>query len=166
MKAKVLLYGFATALSAMALYFPVTYFIDVSRVEIPYDLLQEEKPKYDASPKLDRLSWTAALKRDREEDFYYPVTEVSVHLNLIDSVSQAYTNRLRHFRLQTQKLNHYHYFCLRQVLDQSNVRHKIERYDDEVGVILYSNHLEALSTIVEELKKYGIQSSVHEIKRN
>ena len=167
MNTKLLLYGFATALSLLVVFFIIAFVIDINRVEIPNNLLQEDMPQEAVQkPVTDKSNWTVALKRDKADDFYYPVTEVSISLNLLDHVDQAYKNRLRHFKLHTQKLNNYHYFCLKQVLDQSSIKHKIERFDDEIGVILYSQSQKTLSYVVDELKKYGIASSVKEIQRN
>ena len=161
---KLLIYGVGAVISTLMLVFVVAFLIDINRVPTSFTPLPNDQQPRDLNhTKSESAVWLKHLKKDKKDDFYYPVTEISIDLNLDQNVDNKFRNRVRHFRLVTQKLNDYHYFCLRQVLDQSRIKHKIERFNNDVAVILYSHDQKALRAIVKELNKYDIASSVKEI---
>jgi len=162
---KLLIYGLGAVMSTLVLIFVVAFLIDINRGTVTLDPLQKSKQPRDNNHTGRGAPWLSKLDRDKKDDFYYPVTEISINLNLDQNVDSKYRNRVRNFKLVTQPLNDYHYFCLKQVLDQSRVKHKIERFNNEVAVILYSESLTALETIVKELNIYDIKSSVKEIRK-
>ncbi len=162
---KLLLYGIASAVLALVVIFITIFFIDINQVKLETSPLQMQKQPKDFNHTSLKGAWLSKTDQDRDDAFYYPVTEIRIDLNLLNSVDEKYKQRIRNFRLQTQKLSDYHYFCLKQVLDQSQVHHKIERYENEIGVILYSNSQKTLRFIVDELRKYGITSQVREINK-
>ena len=151
---------------ALSLLFIVTFVISINDAKVHVKPLQNEQVKSHEQNSSSQRNWLTSLSKDQEQAFYYPATEISIHLDLLENVDEKFKNRVRHFRLATQKLNDYHYFCLQQVLEQSHVNHKVERFENEIGVILYSNNQKTLKFIVEELKKYGIKSTIEEITRN
>jgi hypothetical protein len=161
---KLLIYGVGAFFSTLVLIFVVTFLIDINRVPASLDPLQEIKQPKDINQATSRgKQWLHKFDKERTDDYYYPVTEISIDLDLDQNVDHKYRHRVRHFRLETQALSDYHYFCLRQVLDQSRIKHKIERFNNDVAVILYSQDHKALRSIVKELNKYDIASSVKEI---
>ena len=162
---KLLIYGLGAIISLLVLIFVVAFLIDINRVSIALDPLQKREQPKDANQTAQGAPWLSKLKPDKKDDFYYPVTEISIDLDLDQHVNTKFRNRQRHFKLVTQPLNDYHYFCLKQVLDQSRIKHKLERYNNDIAVILYSQSLEALETIVKELNIYDIKSSVKEIRK-
>lgn len=163
---KWLVYSIASLLSVLALLFVVTFVISINDAKVHAKPLPAEQATVTDKNGSAQKSWLTSLSKDQDQDSYYPVTEISIDLNLLESVDQKFKHRVRYFKLQTQKLNDYHFFCLQQVLEQSHINHKIERFQDEIGVILYSNNQTTLNKIVKELKKYGINSAMHEIVRN
>lgn len=162
---KLLIYGLGAVISALVFIFIVAFLIDINRSTVTLDPLQKPKQLSDSNHTGQFAPWLSKLGIDKKDDFYYPVTEISIDLDLDQSVDSKYRNRARYFKLVTQPLNDYHYFCLKQVLDQSRVKHKIERFNNDVAVILYSQSLTALKTIVKELNIYDIKSSVKEIRK-
>ena len=162
---KLLIYGLGAVISTLVLIFVVAFLIDINRGTVTLDPLQKPKQLRDYNHSGQGAPWLSKLDKDKEDDFYYPVTEISIDLKLDQNVDSKYRNRIRNFKLVTQPLNDYHYFCLKQVLDQSRVKHKIERFNNDVAVILYSKSLTALETIVKELNIYDIKSSVKEIRK-
>ena len=161
---KLLIYGVGAVISTLVLIFVVAFLIDINRVPASLSPLQENQQLEDINTSVSQgTKWLHKLDKSKEDDYYYPVTEISIDLNLDQDVDNKYRNRIRHFRLVTQALSDYHYFCLKQVLDQSRIKHKIERFNNDVAVILYSQDQNALRTIVKELNRYDIASSVKEI---
>ncbi len=162
---KLLIYGIGAVISTLVLIFVVAFLIDINKVPVSLDPLQEiTQPEEKTQTKPLVKKWLHKFEKDKSDDFYYPVTEITIDLNLDQNVDKKFRNRVRHFRLVTQPLSDYHYFCLKQVLDQSRVKHKIERFNNDVAVILYSQDYKALRSIVNELNKYDIASSVKEIQ--
>ena len=161
---KLLIYGLGAVISTLVFIFVLAFLIDINRASVTLDPLQKLEQPRDKNHSAQSASWFNKLGKDKKEDFYYPVTEISIELNLDQNVDSNYRNRVRNFKLITQPLNDYHYFCLKQVLDQSRVKHKLERYNNDVAVILYSQDAKVLETIVKELNIYDIKSSVKEIR--
>ena len=161
---KLLIYGLGAIISTLVFIFVLAFLIDINRASVTLDPLQKLEQPRDKNHSAQSASWFNKLGKDKKEDFYYPVTEISIELNLDQNVDANYRNRVRNFKLITQPLNDYHYFCLKQVLDQSRVKHKLERYNNDVAVILYSQDAKVLETIVKELNIYDIKSSVKEIR--
>jgi len=163
---KLLIYGVGAFFSTLVLIFVVAFLIDINRVPASLDPLQENQQAKDpnhSGPK--GLKWLQKIAKDKTDDYYYPVTEITIDLDLDQNVDHKYRHRVKQFRLETQALSDYHYFCLKQVLDQSRMKHKIERFNNDVAVILYSEDQKALRSIVKELNKYDIASSVKEIHK-
>lgn len=161
---KLLIYGLGAVISALVFIFVLAFLIDINRASVTLDPLQKLEQPRDKNHSAQSASWFNKLGKDKKDDFYYPVTEISIKLHLDQNVDSNYRNRVRNFKLITQPLNDYHYFCLKQVLDQSRVKHKLERYNNDVAVILYSEDVKVLETIVKELNIYDIKSSVKEIR--
>lgn len=162
---KLLLFGIPTVVLLLVVVYIITFLIDINRVKpfpSPLQTQEQEKNVTKIAPK----DWRQSMQKSNEaDDFYYPVTEIRIDLHLYQDVDEKFRTRVRHFKLKTQKLNSYHYFCLKQVLDQSHTHHKLEAYQNEIGVILYSNDSKELQVIVDDLAKYGIKSSIEEIIR-
>lgn len=161
---KLLIYGLGAIISTLVFIFVLAFLIDINRVSVTLDPLQKLEQPRDKNRSVEATSWFNKLGKDKKDDFYYPVTEISIELDLDQNVDFNYRNRVRNFKLTTQPLNDYHYFCLKQVLEQSRVKHKLERYNNDVAVILYSQDAKVLDTIVKELNIYDIKSSVKEIR--
>jgi len=158
---KLLIYGIGAVISILVLIFVVAFLVDINRSKITLDPLQKLEQPRDTNHSTQRVQWLSKLDKN---DFYYPVTEISIDLDLDQNVDSKFRNRTRYFKLVTQPLNDYHYFCLKQVLDQSRIKHQIERFNNDVAVILYSQSSSALEKIVKELNIYDIKSSVKEIR--
>lgn len=160
---KLLLFGIPTVLLLLVMLYIFVFLININKVKVlPKDLQtnNQEKNQIKPTPK----DWRLGLdKKGSEDSFYYPVTEITIDLNLFQDVDDKYRHRVRQFKLVTQKLNSYHYFCLKQVLDQLHTHHKLEAYQNEIGVILYSNNSKNLQEVVDNLSTYQIKSSIHEI---
>ena len=160
---KAILYSLTTIIFIVVMVLVSMFLIDINKVEefsTPLEMQNSIE-----SNKTTEKSWVDRIT-GKMNDYYYPVTEININLNLDYSVDSKYRSRARHYKLMTEKLNPYHFFCLKQVLDQSRVKHRLERYDNEIGVVLYSNDPTVLTYVVNELKKYGIQSHIEEEIRN
>lgn len=162
---KLLIYALGTFISILVLLFVAAFLIDINKVSRAMDPLQPEQQQEEINHTSQKAGWLNSLDKDKEDDFYYPVTEITIDLDLDQNVDNKFRNRVRNFKLVTQTLNEHHYFCLKQVLEQSRVKHKLERFDNEIAVILYSNSPKALETIVKELNIYDIKSNVQEIRK-
>lgn len=162
---KLLIYALGILISILVLLFVVAFLIDVNKVPRAMDPLQPLQQQSDANQTADKTVWFDKLDKDKREDFYYPVTEISIKLSLDENVDKKFRSHRKQFKLVTQSLDEHHYFCLKQVLEQSRVKHKLERFDNEIAVILYSNSEPALETIVKELDIYNIKSNVQEIRK-
>lgn len=162
---KLLIYGIGSFISILVMTFVIGFLLDINRVPVSQHPLQEDEQLQEVNQSVKKAKWLGRLDKDKQEDYYFPVTEISINLDLEQDVDSKYRNRSRYFKLITQSLNNYHYFCLKQVLDQSRIKHKIERYNNDIAVILYSQNGKVLNSIVKELNKYDIQSSVKEIRK-
>ena len=162
---KLLLYGFAVVITVLVLLFITLFMIDINTTKLDETIpLQEQEQPLDANVSAKSSAWINKTDIKRDDSYYYPVTEINIHIDLTASVDSKYNSRLRKYKLVTQKLDDYHYFCLKQVLDQSQVQKSIERYENEIGVILYASGKQKLDYIVNELKKYEITSKVSELR--
>ncbi|KIM10328.1 MAG: hypothetical protein KU37_11055 [Sulfuricurvum sp. PC08-66] len=160
---KWLVYGVAGGFSLLVMLFVVYFLIDINRVK-PAPFAKQKDPIETNKTSDTTRDWRLALdERTMKENYFYPLTEISIEMPMLHDVHQKFQKRIRHFKLTTQALSQYHYFCLKQVLTQSAVKHKIERYYNEVGVLLYSNDAESLQTIVKDLALYGIESTLKEL---
>jgi hypothetical protein len=162
---KLLIYAVGTFISILVLLFLVAFLVDINKVSRAMDPLQPVEQQEEVNDTTKKVVWLNLLDKDKKDDFYYPVTEITIDLDLDQNVDNKFRNRVRNFKLVTQTLNEHHYFCLKQVLEQSRVKHKLERFDNEIAVILYSNSPKALETIVKELNIYDIKSNVQEIRK-
>lgn len=163
---KLILYGFPTVLLLLVLLYIATFLVQINRVkELPKPL---QKERVEVNDTLHATKdWRKALEKSKNsDDFYYPVQEIVIALDMQTPVEAKHKNRIRHFKLITEPLDDYQYFCLTQVLEQLKVMHKIQRYHNDVGVVLYAKELDALKSITDELKAYNIKSSIKQIKGN
>ena len=161
---KLIFYGFPTVLLVLVLFYIGSFLVQINRVSTPPISMQKEHVEVNKTQRVQK-DWRLALESSKSsDDYYYPVQEIAITLNMHTPVVQKHKSSVRHYKLITQPLDDYQFFCLTQVLQNVDVTHKIERYQNETGVVLYTTQKKPLQDIIEALKAYNITSSIKQIK--
>ena len=99
---KAILYSLTTIIFIVVMVLVGMFLIDINKVEefsTPLEMQNSIE-----SNRTAKKSWVDLIT-GKMNDYYYPVTEINIDLNLDFSVDSKYRSRARHYKLMTEKLN-------------------------------------------------------------
>jgi len=101
------------------------------------------------SEKRDR--WLYQFQESKVTNYYYPATEVSIHLPLHKK------SNIKTYSLTTEYLEPYQNFCVNQVLNKlPHTRYKVIETDNKIKFKIITTDRKNISMIKQEFKYYDI----------
>jgi len=126
-------------------------------------ILKASKPEnvlstYSASS--ENKSWIDKFKKNLVNNYYYPVTEVSIKIPLKG------VSKIKYYILETEFLEPYQNFCVNQVLEKfPTVRYKIIENNDKIKFKIYSQNKKSLEQFKKELNISDIKADFLSINK-
>lgn len=105
--------------------------------------------------------WLNNFKTKRDQEYVYPVNEVTIELNDNESLSKA-----QRYQLMVPLKDSYEFFCLKQELKDSNLPFFLNQDGDSMSVLIDSTNRETLTTLVTKLKTYQISATLSSRKED
>jgi len=108
---------------------------------------------------LKSKTWSQALASTNETKFSFPVNELYMQIDLKKYIPP----KVKSYRLVVDRADRYSLFCIVQTLSQMNLPYVVEKRDKVPTIYVGSKTQNSLSSIVEKLKDYDIESKIVEV---
>lgn len=105
--------------------------------------------------------WLNNFKTKRDQEYVYPVNEVTIVLDDNETLSKA-----QRYQLMVPLKDSYEFFCLKQELKDSNLPFFLNQDGDSMSVLIDSTNRETLTTLVTKLKTYQISATLSSRKED
>lgn len=157
MQKKVLIACFITLIGVMAGVFVGLFSFANDEVA---QSIQYDPPKKQTTPeKLVVQSWADKMAKTSSRDFFLPVNELFIQLDLRD----AEAPKERFFQLLIDRTDRYSQFCIVQTLSSYALPYVFVKDKEEQSIYVNTKTKEALVNVVEKLKEYDIESTIKEV---
>lgn len=103
--------------------------------------------------------WLNHFSQTQRLGYSYPVNEVYVKVDLDEKIIKTIT-----YKLSASLLDPYQLFCLKEELKQHKLRHYLKKDKQGVELLIYSQDVNKLNSLVKILKNYQISASVKPYK--
>ncbi len=103
--------------------------------------------------------WLNHFSKTQRLGYSYPVNEVYVKVDLDEKITKTIT-----YKLSASLLDPYQLFCLKEELKQHKLRHYLKKDKEGIELLIYSQDVNKLNSLVEVLKNYQISASVKPYK--
>ncbi len=139
-----LLFAASVAVFVIFLFYTINTQEDVSTPEpfVYQSKLKEQKPQ---------TFWLNHLAKREKKDYFLPVDEVYIKMDLVKKI-----DRRKPYRLVVENLDPYQIFCLNQELKRHNLRYFFKKTKKETKLLVYSKERKKLDGLVKVLKNYQI----------
>ncbi len=103
--------------------------------------------------------WLNHFSKTQRLGYSYPVNEVYVQVDLNEKITKTIT-----YKLSASILDPYQLFCLKEELKQHKLRYYLKKDGEDMELLIYSQDVNKLNSLVEILKNYQISASVKPYK--
>ena len=103
--------------------------------------------------------WLNHFSKTQRLGYSYPVNEVYVQVDLDEKITKTIT-----YKLSASLLDPYQLFCLKEELKQHKLRYFLKKDREGVELLIYSQDVNKLNSLVKVLKNYQISASVKPYK--
>lgn len=103
--------------------------------------------------------WIKHFKVKRDQEYAYPVNEVTITLDDNETISKT-----KGYRLVVPLKDSYEFFCLKQEIKESNISYLLNQDRDSMTVLIDSADRNALTALVAKLKTYQISATLSSFK--
>ena len=103
--------------------------------------------------------WLNHFSKTQRLGYSYPVNEVYVKVDLDEKITKTIT-----YKLSASLLDPYQLFCLKEELKQHKLRHYLKKDKQGVELLIYSQDVNKLNSLVKVLKNYQISATVKPYK--
>jgi len=103
--------------------------------------------------------WLNHFSKTQRLGYSYPVNEVYVEVDLNEKITKTIT-----YKLSASILDPYQLFCLKEELKQHKLRYYLKKDGEDMELLIYSQDVNKLNSLVEILKNYQISASVKPYK--
>jgi len=103
--------------------------------------------------------WLNHFSKTQRLGYSYPVNEVYVQVDLDEKITKTIT-----YKLSASILDPYQLFCLKEELKQHKLRYYLKKDGEDIELLIYSQDVNKLNSLVEILKNYQISASVKPYK--
>ena len=148
-------------LSVLLLILLIVVFVLLWQFKSNLDFLPEfakEEQKFQTIEK--QLSWQEELAKFPVRDFTPATQRFTMYFDIDASELKE---KSKYFQLIIGKYDVYSMFCLRQVLNSFNVKYFLLKSSDMPEIFLDTGNEKLINDIINELKKYKINTQVKEI---
>lgn len=102
-----------------------------------------------------KQSWLNHFSKSEKLGYSYPVNEVYVKMDLNEKITKIIT-----YKLSAKLLDPYQLFCLKEELKRHGLKYYLKKDKMVVNLLIYSQDVNKLNSLVDVLKKYQISASV------
>jgi len=106
-------------------------------------------------------SWLNHFSKSERMGFYYPVNEVYIKVDLNEKIIKHIT-----YKLSAKVLDPYQLFCLKEELKQHGLKYYLMQDKTVINLLIYSQDVNKLNSLVAILKNYKISASVEPYKED
>ena len=103
--------------------------------------------------------WLNHFSKTQRLGYSYPVNEVYVQVDLDEKITKTIT-----YKLSASLLDPYQLFCLKEELKQHRLRYYLKKDREGVELLIYSQDVNKLNSLVKVLKNYQISATVKPYK--
>lgn len=103
--------------------------------------------------------WLNHFSKTQRLGYSYPVNEVYVKVDLDEKITKTIT-----YKLSASLLDPYQLFCLKEELKQHKLRYFLKKDREGVELLIYSQDVNKLNSLVNVLKNYQISAIVKPYK--
>ena len=103
--------------------------------------------------------WLNHFSKTQRLGYSYPVNEVYVQVDLDEKITKTIT-----YKLSASLLDPYQLFCLKEELKQHKLRYYLKKDREGVELLIYSQDVNKLNSLVKVLKNYQISATVKPYK--
>ena len=111
-----------------------------------------EQNRVDVKP---QKTWLNHFSQSERLGYYYPVNEIFVTTNLSEKISKITT-----YKLSAKILDPYQLFCLKEELKRYDLKYSMVKDSTVVNLLIYSQDVNKLNSLVEILKEYKIMATI------
>lgn len=101
-------------------------------------------------------SWLDGFAKVKSEDYYYPTNEL---LFRFDFEQNAVLGK-NLYRLLANIADPYELFCLEEVIKRTNLHYMLNKIDNTIELLIFSDDKSKLDELVSQLRQYDIKATV------
>ena len=124
--------------------------------------LEESNPlelKSETSVEKPKKVWLSHFSQTQRLGYSYPVNEVYIKVDLDEKITKIIT-----YKLSAKLLDPYQVFCLKQELKQHQLKYYLKQDRRGMELLIYSQNVNKLKSLVEILKNYQISATIKPYK--
>jgi len=106
-------------------------------------------------------NWLNHFSKSERLGYFYPVNEVYVKMDLNEKISKIIT-----YKLSAKILDPYQLFCLKEELKRHGLKYYLMKDATVVSLLIYSQDVNKLNSLVNVLKDYKISANVKPYKED
>ena len=149
-----LLKWFAPVIALGVAIFIVFFLISINHSSKQY-FIEPLELQVELAQKKPEKVWLNHFSKTQRLGYYYPVNETYIKVDLEEKiVSNAV------YKLSASLLDPYQLFCLKEELNQHKLKYYLSRDKDSVELLIYSQDVEKLNSLVRVLKNYQISANI------
>ena len=103
--------------------------------------------------------WLEQFSKKQKLGYFYPVNEAYVKVGLDEKILSKII-----YKLSAPLLDPYQLFCLKEELKQHKLQYYLSRDKTSVELLIYSQNIKKLNSLVKILKNYQISAKVELFK--
>lgn len=120
-------------------------YIETEPLSIEHNTIEKEPQK----------NWLNHFSKSERLGYFYPVNEVYVKTDLSEKIIKITT-----YKLSAKLLDPYQLFCLREELKRHSLDYYMMKDSREVNLLIYSQDVNKLNSLVNVLKEYQIVATI------
>jgi C-terminal processing protease CtpA/Prc len=103
--------------------------------------------------------WIDHFSQTQRKGYSYPVNEVYIKVDLDEKITKTIT-----YKLKASLLDPYQTFCLKEELKQHKLKYFLKQDKKGMELLIYSQNVDKLNSLVKVLRNYKISASVKPYK--
>ena len=148
-----------TPLVAVGVAIFITFFlISINKQTVPVVTKPLKSGETTVKPKPEKL-WLNHLSKTQQKGYFYPVNEVYVKVDLNEKITKTIT-----YKLSAVLKDPYQLFCLKEELARFGLKYFLKKDHKGVELLIYSQNVGKLHSLVNVLKNYKILAQVKPYK--
>ncbi len=120
-------------------------YVEVEPLLIEHNTIEKEPQK----------NWLNHFSKSERLGYFYPVNEVYVKTDLNEKIIKITT-----YKLSAKLLDPYQLFCLKEELKRHSLKYYMIKDDREINLLIYSQDVNKLNSLVDALKEYKIMATI------
>lgn len=151
---------FAPLLSGVVAIFLIFFFVSINSDNVYTD---SEPLTLDKKVTLSQPeeNWLNHFSKSERLGYSYPVNEVYVKMDLNEKITKIIT-----YELSAKLLDPYQLFCLKEELKRYGLKYYLRKDKRGVDLLIYSQNVNRLNSLVSVLKNYKIVATVKPYKED